>query len=502
MEKIIFSKFSNDRDAQFCISTNVIQTSTGRYVRKEACGAPALEHVKKMVINRELLEEKYKDTPIQFAKSELCPEGARIEWVEGNSYAEYLEGLLNEGREEECMDSIAHYFACAFGTGIHDYREDERAISFFGSTVLPSPVKAVSCVDIDMLFSNVIYRQGEWIDYDYEWFVDCDVPVKFLIYRCLLYFLTSSLRMHLVESGIYERFDITKEDKIAFEQMEAHLQQYIEGSTVPMWKLYKKIRGQVIDVRPIVERRLKECWAQVYYDSGSGFSEEESGRMLPEEISKNIFRVRLRRPDGVRVVRYDPAWSSCVLRIRQIEDGRQQQLDYRTNGNALESGCIVFLHDDPQIWIDVSEDVRWIDVEYYLGIIDLDDDLSQKSLLSQYEDGRREIGELSAQLEHVRGEEQKSREEIQALQQKLQIEAEKLDIRGRELQTTQQDLQNVQQNLQNVQQNLHDVQQKLQMMEESLSWKLTQPLRAAKRKLCGNANKEKANGKEHLNNGG
>lgn len=440
MEKIIFSKFSNDRDPKFCIATKIIETPAGRYVRKEACGMSARDHVRSIVLHRELLAEKYKDTCIRFAASELCAEGVRIEWVEGDSYAEYLDGLLKENRQEECLDSMEQYFEQAFDTCVNDPTDT---------------AKTVSGVDVDMLFSNVIYHQGEWIDYDYEWFLDCDVPVKFLIYRCLVYYLTSSDRMSLLEYGVYERFGITEEERAALEGMEARFQEYIEGATVPMWKLYKKIRGTVVDVPPIVERRLKECWAQVYYDSGSGFSEEESRRVLPEEFEKNMFRIRLKCPKGVKVVRFDPAWSYCVLQIGRIEDDSQRALNYKANGNILETGRFVFFHEDPQIWIDAAEDTQWIDLEYHLGIIDLDDSLSQEGLRQQYEDGVRMIGELNGQLEQLRQSEQQKQAELQRTQAELE---------GKR--------------------------QELRSMEESVSWKITRPLRAVKQKLRGNVDKE------------
>lgn len=448
MEKIIFSKFSNDRDPKFCIATKIIETSAGRYVRKEAGGEPARKHVQGIVEHRALLTEKYKDTGIRFAASEPCAEGVRIAWAEGSSYAEYLDGLLMEGRQEECLDSMEQYFEQAFGVSVHDFAENEDTVRHFGKLALSQPVKAVSGVDVDMLFSNVIYRQGEWIDYDYEWFLDCDVPVKFLIYRCLLYYLASSDRMSLLEYGVYERFGIKEEERAALEGMEARFQEYIEGVTVPMWKLYKKIRGTVVDVPPIVERRLKECWAQVYYDSGSGFSEEESRRVLPEEFEKNMFRIRLKCPKGVKVVRFDPAWSYCVLQIGRIEDDSQRALNYKANGNILETGRFVFLHEDPQIWIDAAEDTQWIDLEYHLGIIDLDDSLSQEGLRQQYEDGVRMIGELNGQLEQLRQSEQQMQAELEGKRQELRS------------------------------------------MEESVSWKITRPLRAVKQKLRGNVDKE------------
>lgn len=469
MEKIIYSKFSNDRDPEFCIATKVIETADGRYVRKEACGGRAEGHVRSIAEHRAVLAEKYKDTDIRFAMSEPCPKGVRIEWVQGASYGEYLDGLLREGRTEECVDSMERYFAQAFGAGVHDFAEDEETIRRFGRLALAQPVRAVSGVDVDMLFCNVIYDQGIWTDYDYEWFMDCDVPVKFLIYRCLLYYLTTPQRMCLLEHGVYERFGITAEDRVELEKMEARLQQYVEGTTVPMWKLYKKIRGTVTDVRPIVERRKRECWTQVYYDSGSGFSERESRRVMPEEFASNMFRIRLKCPEGVKVVRFDPAWSFCSLELRKLADDGGRPLDHKANGDMLGEGRFLFLHDDPQIWIDVREDTGWIDLEYRLGIIDLDDVLSQESLRQQREDGLRQIGELNGQLQQSQQREQRLQAELQETRQLLQMRQEELLVRQEELQAER---------------------RILAEMEASASWKITRPLRAVSRKLRGNAGKE------------
>lgn len=188
----------------------------------------------------------------------------------------------------------------------------------FGSVQFTQPMMCRAVSDIDMIFSNALERGDGYELIDYEWTFDFPIPVKFLEYRCLYYYIYGSEKRTClaqkclmptnvggrssvggakpsavgedrvlcgeaqnsadvkipgaeVQSGtvgknetlkdddnyrvnLFAYFGISEAERQQFAQMERSFQQYILGAYTPAWKLYDEISDGVIPVMPLVER--------------------------------------------------------------------------------------------------------------------------------------------------------------------------------------------------------------------------------------------------------
>jgi len=398
-KKNIFVKFSNDRAPQFCVLTKIVRVDGKKYVRKEPENSEAEAHTRNIVKNGKLLSEKYQNSNIQFAKSEWKNNAAEIIWVEGRSFAEHLDDLLERGDTEECLKSMNKYFQQIYYA---DTYRCQKEIIEWNDTI------TVSNIDVDMLFQNVLFLSEEekWICYDYEWFFTCDISMKFFIYRCLLYYLTTEKRILALGNDIYAKFDIDDNDINRFNELETQLQKHIAGNSIPLWKLYDKMQSKSIPVLSMIEEKRNDMRAQVYYDTGQGFRECESSWLFPEELEDRRFRVKLQYANSTRKVRFDPSESPCLLQVERLKNQDGSDIPYVTNGIDLDGGNYLFLHNDSQIQIESLSGVQFIDLEYSMTLIN-----------------NRNLGGLSNQQQRMMIEEARI---VKLEEEKKKVETEKL----------------------------------------------------------------------------
>jgi len=446
-ENTLFIKISNDRADRFCVVTKIIRDEEGKYVLKEPENPHAAAHVMNIEHNGQVLTERYRKSGIRFAPAVRLENAVRIEWVTGRSFVEYLDELLEQGETEACIRSMREYFSQIFSLEVHEYREQPDSEIFFEADRPAEPIRAVNGIDIDMLFQNVIYSETEhtWTDYDYEWVLHCDIPVKFLIYRCLNYYLTTEKRICILTDNLYEQFDISEEERMIYAAMESQLQKFIAGEMIPLWKMYEKVGGPVLHVLPVTERWLRNQRAEVFFDKGQGFTAQNAGKVTVREFAPGKYRAHTAYPEGVGTVRFDPAQSACVLRVKCLKDANGESLPFDTNGLLREQGEYLFLHGDPQILVAVDGTDGYLEIEYEMTIID--------------------AGDQSAQDEMGKCQQEMLSKESECEQLNMHLDAQKSQNENLLKQNA------------NLQAGLSETQQLFLSLTQSTSWKLTEPLR-------------------------
>lgn len=215
----------------------------------------------------------------------------------------------------------------------------------------PQPCRKIS--DVDMIFSNAVAVGDGYELIDYEWTFDFPVPLRFLQYRCLYYYiLGNSKRDELVHQNLYECFGITEMEREMFAQMEHRFQAYILGTYTPVWKLYDDISEGVLPVLPLVEKERKYAHAmrrvEVYFDDGRGFGTWSWKKyQVPAEGEVSL---RIELPEGTKALRIDPCETKCVVRVKHLSL-KGYALAPQANGEQAPNGDYVFDTEDPQLVI-------------------------------------------------------------------------------------------------------------------------------------------------------
>lgn len=270
MKKVIFSKYSNERAREFAIRTDILEDENHkRTVRKTACYPEGEQHIRNLVSWYQKLSEAYADTPISMNRCTLTEEGLEPEFVSGCSLEEELDEMLLAGDISGCVKRLMEYIDALRKAGAAQrFYVTEEFEKVFGPAVLPGNLTSASITDIDMLVANVIVTEKGLVHMDYEWTFEFPVPVNFVIYRTLMYYMEKgALRAALLKEDLYRYAGLTKQEIAQYVRMEACFQQYILGESVPLRQLYRSISVGYVDFQK-EEKRRKQTLAMQQTEAG------------------------------------------------------------------------------------------------------------------------------------------------------------------------------------------------------------------------------------------
>lgn len=265
MKKIIFSKYSNERAREFAIRTDILEEEgKGRAVRKTACYPEGKRHVEQIAMWYEKLEMVYKDTPISMNRCVLTEEGIWPEYVSGRTLEEELDERLMAGERNACVELLMEYVEVIRSAGSKEvFAMTEEFKRVFGPALLPGNLTCAAVTDIDMVAANAMVMEEGFIHTDYEWTFAFPIPVNFVIFRILMYYMESAaIRRPLLEENLYERAGLTEQELEQYRKMEEHFQRYLIGDHMPLRFLYEDISAGFVDFKGEERKRKASLSAE------------------------------------------------------------------------------------------------------------------------------------------------------------------------------------------------------------------------------------------------
>jgi hypothetical protein len=179
--------------------------------------------------------------------------------------------------------------------------------------------------------------------------------------------LVSSPKRHEFSGKeLLDLFEITKDDFELFEKMDSHFQvNYIlNNNHYPLYMLYNKFGEKRIGAYEHLsnlDERMNDLHKnvypiQVYYDTGSGFSEEESKVYWTDMTESNEGTIEVDITPEVLAIRVDPVDKPCVVNVLEFEgnDNVMESMNYHTNACYKLSDNYIFDTDDPQFLININ----------------------------------------------------------------------------------------------------------------------------------------------------
>lgn len=395
MDKLIYTKYSNERCARFAIRTDIYEDEQGRRcVRKYADTEAARPHIEHIQTVYEQMQTQFAGSRFVPNRAELHPEYIEFEYVEGETLEKQLDAylaaddqkgfaaLVNTYADEvrrvygaaRTMDTkIAHENTTADTTAGTAQEAVSAYAEAFGTVTLPTPVPMAQGVDIDLIFANIIVTGDTWTAIDYEWTFDFAVPVDFLLWRAgKVYLENYANRACISEEQMNALLGVAQENAAAYRQMEIYfLQQYCYQGRSDLYELYGTMGQYVAKVKPEDILRGDEegtTQIQIFYDTGHGFSEEESDKLHIYPDEKGEFHLQHKLPAKLHKLRIDPGERACVIRIwnaKAYTNGSSYKMECKTNGYALDEGRYVIPQDDPQIYIkNIQADTLAFELDY------------------------------------------------------------------------------------------------------------------------------------------
>lgn len=403
----IYAKFGNERTEEFSVCTIIVKNSLDeKKVYKIALSSHANAHVKKM-------SDSYSKLLAQYGKSGLVP--AKCEYIEGKEKGiplagvaskakdmvvyEFIKGItmedyLNEleaAKEYEKMETLILDF-CKKLSGTSDEVEFKRSVKFdemFGKREFKKKYIATSPCNFDMVFSNIIFdkeklAKGPWNVLDYEWVLDCAIPVSFVVYRALFYHFhdkaDDGFSLYLSRKGmdVYSLCGIDIGERMLFAEMEHSFQVYIIGGAASlevMQVLMPQATMRLSDIIKMGSYLRNLDVPKIYYSRSNVFTPENQ---IPMIAKVNEGRVTMRIPfdSYINFLRIDPTEYPCLLKLHELKytmgDGIRVDVEsIVVNGHKIANDSFLFDTNDAQIILEhVPQNAKAVEVSYTVSMIE------------------------------------------------------------------------------------------------------------------------------------
>ncbi|WP_418462910.1 hypothetical protein [Frisingicoccus sp.] len=359
MEKIIYSKYSNDRRREFAIRTDICCDDKGnKAVYKTAMFPEGKQHLNHMY--NYYAESKKSSTCSEMGLAECSWETdgrLKFEYLNGTPLDEILDRLLAEGESKKVEEILLEYIETIYKNSCDcEFNISEPFKTVFGDVELPGKLQCGRYTNIDMILPNVLIEGTEKKLIDYEWVFDFPIPAHYVAFRILYYYIYSnSKRKALSGWNLYEKAGISSEEAEVYLKMENHFQEYILNGRAKYNQLYTMITPGIEAVVDKQRGIQEDCFLKpdrllhVFFSKDTIFSEEESAYYRFSQ--DGTIKVRIPVTRELKNVRIDPGEYPCVLNIESLRfNGKIIDAD-RIDGNWTLRAKQKFFFDapDPQM---------------------------------------------------------------------------------------------------------------------------------------------------------
>lgn len=232
MRKVLYAKYNRTRVPQYQTVTKIVQKDSEKKVIKQPLVPKAVEHVLSLPNKCDSLSVLY--NKIKPVKCFLNEGTVEFEFCNGTSIADIIEKDM--GSLEALLLNVKKYADILFDFNddcVVEFQTSDLFEKVFGKIDEIKGIKAVSCADIDLIFDNVLFVEGAYVCIDYEWFMDCAIPIDFIRYRTLFCFYAKNHVYFHNKMSVSDFLDYFGIDEIMagiFRSMDNSFQQMVHGS--------------------------------------------------------------------------------------------------------------------------------------------------------------------------------------------------------------------------------------------------------------------------------
>lgn len=339
---VLYTKFSNDRAPEWAIRTKIVKDTPDKLqVEKLPDTEAAYDHIRNTKKTYELLTKRYEGTKIDINRCSVKDGDARnglvFDYCGGVTLESVLDDCLRRADMERFKALIEEYMKWL------DYGGDKVEVS-----------------NLDFIFPNILVEGDTWHVIDYEWTFEKSIPAKEIAFRAFYnYTLGGEARAAYRELLFHDILGLSDEEQAAAVLGERRLQSRISGNGVSVNEMRELIGNRAYELSGM----LSYCnyadakfVAQLYFDYGAGFSEENSVKLRDCYFAQKDLRFAYDIPQNAVRVRIDPCSYLCTVSIRSVMLGDKLYVgeDMETNGFWHPCGSLVFDNEDPNITINAA----------------------------------------------------------------------------------------------------------------------------------------------------
>jgi len=271
--KILYVKSNSERDKKYQIQTIVYEENGEKFVKKKALCKEAIPHLLQMKEHYDTLSASIIDPRIHLAKIvEEAYDSLVFEFIDGISMEKRILDAIRSGSTDTIKQEIDRYLELLKSGFKTKMTIPQSLVTTEGKALFNdldfAALGTTHCFDqrsnIDLIFSNIIYRDHAVYLIDYEWVFEGSTPVNFALYRAFRSLHEShklSLDHYLTQEEL-TLFDAMEKRLIFFEIMGANsFYQYREKFDKVRSNLYLKkaeLEEEVLSLKSSVNRLENE----------------------------------------------------------------------------------------------------------------------------------------------------------------------------------------------------------------------------------------------------
>ena len=209
--KVLYVKNGSERDKKFQLQTMIYEENGKRFVKKSVLCDEALPHLHKMSENYTKLSDSIINPKVKLAKIiDKDERSLTFEYIDGVSLAwKFKQVKKNEDKVDAFTQEYIDFLKSSFKVTTFDSEKVsdnfKEVFGNFNYSSLDGEVCFDGISNIDLIFSNIIYKDDEIYIIDYEWVFELDVPINYTIFRT---FKQNNLLYEYDKLSIYKNFDL------------------------------------------------------------------------------------------------------------------------------------------------------------------------------------------------------------------------------------------------------------------------------------------------------
>ena len=189
--KILYIKNNSERAKEFQLKTIIYEENGQRYVKKQALRKESIPHLKKMKDSYTQLTNSIINPKIKLAKViDESEDSLTFEFIDGTSLESKYNTAkkLNEKASNKVINAYVDLLKTGFKTTIFDSDtmvtdEYKKLFTDLDFRALDGELCFEGISNIDLIFSNIIYKDEYIYLIDYEWSYMINLPINYIVFR-------------------------------------------------------------------------------------------------------------------------------------------------------------------------------------------------------------------------------------------------------------------------------------------------------------------------------
>ncbi|CAN7723552.1 hypothetical protein LJR153_006063 [Paenibacillus sp. LjRoot153] len=412
---IEYVKYNPFRRKEFALKT-IIENVNGKIqVKKKSLDIQAEKFVKKIIENRQLLTNEYKQLVVCGAEANNNDNEIIFDYVKGITLQESVLKTIECNDKKGFIDILYVYKEILTDQGRIPLKKTSELTDEFYSVfgVVPNgyTFEYLPVSNIDMSFDNLVVNDDKLTMIDYEWVFSFPLPINYVIYRNVITFYNKfknklDKNKFISVEEVFKLFNIYENDINIFAQMENSFQNYVHGNNSNIYNKYLKETYYLNDILELKQREASNSIAQFFWDDGTSFNEvnalnidiniqnrnEQSIEFTVNEIKsifQNDFRIDIcKLPCAIKIIE---------IYVKYADFNRKLNISH-TNANVIDGNCYAFFHDDPQFIFDKLENTE-IEIEkIILKVQFIDFNLYASTIVHKFKEKETELLMINSQL--------------------------------------------------------------------------------------------------------